>query len=409
MDKTRVLLLAIFPRVEQRIKMLLSSISTAELIDTDVNNAEAAVEVIFQTKPDVVLLENDFPGMDGFYLTEIIRRESPATQIIILSEISSADAVRKAMRAGACDYLSYKTVTLEDLDAALERGAQLARDERSRARVVVSDEDRQVVKKKPDRKGGRTRVVAFYSPKGGVGVSTIVTNLAHALHAKHQKVLIIDGSLQYGDIAVMCNHNPTRTIANIADKEADLDPEMIKSVIVEDAVDILPAPNEPEEGLSITGSAFLKIIRQAATLDYDLILLNTNSYISDPTFSALEAADLIIVVVTQEVSSVRAARGFFSLLGNLAISHGKVQVILNRFNEASSLLPQRIGEILGQKIVLTIPADGATAVRAANLGVPFVVDYKDQPISKAIVNLAAYIDSAGALAEAAPAPEEVRQ
>jgi len=405
MDKTRVLLLAIFPRVEQRIKTLLSSIPTAELIDTDVNNAEAAVEVIFQTKPDVVLLENDFPGMDGFYLTEIIRRESPATQIIILSEISSADAVRRAMRAGACDYLSYKTVTLEELDSALERGAQLAQDERNRIHLAAGDEERQVVKRKVERKQKQTRVVTFYSPKGGVGVSTIVTNLAHALHAKQHNVLIVDGSLQYGDIAVMCNHNPTRTIANIADKEAELDPEMIKSVIIEDAVNILPAPNDPEEGISITGSAFLKIIKQATTLDYDIILVNTNSYISDPTFSALEAADLIIVVVTQEVSSVRAARGFFGLLANLEISHGKVQVILNRFSEASSLLPQRIGEILGQKIVLTIPADGATAVRAANLGVPFVVDYKDQPISKAIVNLATYIESASAQVELAPAEE----
>ena len=83
-------------------------------------------------------------------------------------------------------------------------------------------------------------------------------------------------------------------------------------------------------------------------------------------------------------------------------------MILNRFTEASSLLPQRIGEILGQKIVLSIPADGATAVRAANLGMPFVVDNKEQPISKAIMNLAAHVVSVGTVAETAPV-EEVRE
>ena len=404
MDRIKVLLLAIFPRVEQRIKTLLGSIPTAELIDTDVNNAEAAVEVIFQTKPDVVLLENDFPGMDGFYLTEIIRRESPATQIIILSEISSAEAVRRAMRAGACDYLSYKSLTVEELSSALEHAAQLAADERGKSLVSFGDEEKQVVKKKGDKKH-RTKVVTFYSPKGGVGVSTIVTNLAHVLHAKGQKVLIIDGSLQFGDIAVLSNHNPTRTIANISGKEAEMDPELVKSVIIEDTVHILPAPNEAEEGLGISGSAFAQIIQHCRSLDYEVILVNTSPFISDPTFAALEAADLIVVVVTQEISSVRAARSFFNLMGNLQLSHGKVQVILNRFSEASSLLPQRIGEILGQKIVLSIPADGATAVRAANLGVPFVVDYKDQPISKAILNLATHLDRAAEPVEAAALEE----
>jgi len=169
----------------------------------------------------------------------------------------------------------------------------------------------------------------------------------------------------------------------------------VKSVINEDKVHILPAPNEAEEGLGITGSAFAQIIQHCRALDYDMILVNTSPYVSDPTFSALDAADLIIVVVTQEISSVRAARAFFNLMANLQLGRGKVKVILNRFTEASSLLPQKIGEILGQKIALSIPADGATAVRAANLGVPFVVDYKDQPISKAIVNLAAQLDSAG--------------
>lgn len=404
MDKTRVLLLAIFPRVEQRIKMLLNSISTAELIDTDVNNAEAAVEVIFQTKPDVVLLENDFPGMDGFYLTELIRRESPATQIIILSEISSADAVRQAMRAGACDYLSYRTVTLEELDSALDRAAQLANDARSKQRSAVVEEERPVTRRRSD-KAHRTRVVTFYSPKGGVGVSTIVTNLAHALNARKRKVLIIDGSLQFGDIALMNNHNPTKTIANVADKEAEMDADLVRSVIIEGAVDVLPAPNEPADGIDISGSSFLAIIKQAGMLNYDEILINTNSYVNDPTYAALEAADLIIVVVTQEISSVRAARGFLNLLANLAIPHGKVQVILNRYSEASSLAPARIGEILDQKIVLSIPADGATAVRAANLGVPFVVDYKDQPISKAIGNLATHIETVSTQAEAAPVEE----
>jgi pilus assembly protein CpaE len=248
-------------------------------------------------------------------------------------------------------------------------------------------------------------VIAFYSPKGGVGISTIVTNLAHALKARNQKVLIVDAHLQFGDIALMNNQKATKTIANIAGKQVELDPDLVRSVIIEDVVHILPAPNEPAEALDIEGAAILGIIRQAAALDYHTILVNTSSQISDATFAALEAADLIIVVVTQEISSVRAAQGFFSLLSTLEVSHGKVQVILNRFNETSSLKVEKIAETLGHKIALTIPADGATAVRAANLGVPFVINYAEQPISKAIANLAAYVETVSTQIEVAPVEE----
>jgi pilus assembly protein CpaE len=388
MENIRVLLLAIFPRVEQRIRTLLNSIPTVELISGDINNAEAALEVVFTEKPDIILLENDFPGMDGAYLTQLIRKELPATQIIVLSEISSAEAVRQAMRAGACEYLSYKTVSLEELSAAIDHAYSLYKQERLKRKM--SSDDGHAIAKKGKRQ--RARIVTFYSPKGGTGVSTIIVNLAHTLQKGGKKVLIIDGDLQYGDIALLNKELVTRTIADIADKSNALDDDIFKNVLIFTRPDILPAPSQPDQAVRITGPAFEKIINHVAMMEYDIILINTSSYITDPCFIALELADVIYLVVIQDISSVRATRSFLNLTHEIDIGRNKIQLILNRFDEDSSVTPTRISDILGLKISLTLPQDVSTATRAGNLGIPFVTEYGNLPISKSISTLASHLN-----------------
>lgn len=388
MEKIRILLLVIFPRVEQRIKTLLNSIAGVEIIDEDVNDAEAAIDVIFREKPDVVLMENDFPGQDGFYLTELIRKETPLTQVVILSEISSAEAVRQAMRAGACDYLSYKTVTLEELTAALEHAQSLSREEKAKRRFAT-DESRLATKKAEKKQ--RARIITFYSPKGGTGVSTIIANLAYVMKKAGQKVLIVDGDLQYGDIALLYNQFSNRTLADIAEKVDSMDAEMIDGVLVKAAVDILPAPNEPERAVQITGQGFTKLLKFLAMLDYDVLLVNTSSYITDPCFSALEIADIIVLVTVQEIAAVRATRAFINLMGQIDLDKSKLAIILNRFEPESSLTPQSISKSLGHNIAMTLPADAITTTNAANLGKPFVAENPGLPISKGINTLAEHI------------------
>src|SRR5512137_636753 len=106
-DNIHILLLSIVPPITQSIKALLASYAFAEFLPGDINNAESAIDAIHQQQPDIVLLETDFPGWN--FLIELIRKEAPHTQVIVLAEIVSADAVRMAMRAGAYDFLSYNT------------------------------------------------------------------------------------------------------------------------------------------------------------------------------------------------------------------------------------------------------------------------------------------------------------
>jgi len=383
-DNIRILLLSIVPPITQRIKTLLASYAFAEFLPGEINNAESAIDAVHQQQPDIVLLETDFPGWN--FLIELIRKEVPHTQVIVLAEIVSADAVRMAMRAGAYDFLSHKTSSAEELIAAIEYAAQLSREEKQR-REVDDREKKKLHKKTETRK--RAQIVAFYSPKGGAGVSTLVVNTALALHEKGLKVLIVDACLQYGDVALLLtNQAAGRTIADIAEKGDEIDSDVVERVRIVAKVDFLPAPQQPEQALRITGPVFTRILKIASELGYDIILINTSSYISDPCFAALEMADLILLVLLQEVAAIRASRAFLNLIKNTGLNQDKILMMVNKFQEESGVTLKRINEILETKITITIPPDPVTVTRADDIGIPFVVEYPDLPISKSVVRLA---------------------
>jgi len=386
-----VLMLAIYPRVQQKLRDLLRQIPNVTVPELNINNAEEAIDAIFKQKPDVVLLENDFPGMDGFYLAELIRKEVPLTQVIVVSEISSAESVRMAMRAGASDYLSYKTLTVDELRASIEYAGNLIQEERNRLGTSLpSDDEQKPSKPQRSRKDG-ARIVTFYSPKGGSGTSTIMVNMAQALHDKGMKILAVDASLQYGDIALLFNHFSNRTIANLANKIDDVDEELVMDVVGKAGPDILSAPNDPAQAVQITGPAFTKILKTVSRMDYDLILINTSTYITDAAFVALDMAEIIVMVVVQEIAAVRSARSFLALMAELGLQTNRMDILLNRYDPSAVLTTAKISENLGRKISFTLPSDYEMASRAANLGVPFMIEYKENELSKRIIELGEFL------------------
>ena len=132
MEKTRVVVFEILPMVGKAISELLRSISSVEIIENEINNTDEALDLILEKKPDIVLLGNDFPGIDGYFFTKIIRQQASPTQVIMFAEIASADAVRQAMRAGACDYISQKNLTVEELSTVLDHAKQLVNEEEAK-------------------------------------------------------------------------------------------------------------------------------------------------------------------------------------------------------------------------------------------------------------------------------------
>jgi pilus assembly protein CpaE len=205
MDPIKVIVFENYTNFRKTINELVSTIPGVTLVANDINNSDAALDLIFAEKPDAIILGQDFPGNEGYYFTQVIRQDVAPTQVIIIADVASAESVRQAMRAGACDFLSYKKISVEELTLALEQAWKLAAEER-RVKLPVKEKTESATHKQTKAaQKQRAKVIAVYGPKGGVGTSTITANLACVLSTTGYKVLVIDDDLIFGDMDVLLN------------------------------------------------------------------------------------------------------------------------------------------------------------------------------------------------------------
>jgi pilus assembly protein CpaE len=389
-EKSRVLLVEVFPKVAQKINALLERIDSIELIPNNISNSEMALDTIRQIKPDIVLLELELPGLNGIQCTDIIKRDNSQIQVIILSEVSSADTVRQAMRAGAVDFLNYNTLTLDELISVIQRADSITQQEKKRQQTIqrqtkdVSDNG-----KKPLKSEGK--LITVYSPKGGAGVSTVVANLGYVFKesSPNARVLLMDMDMQYGDIAILYNQIPNRSIMDLAVRIQNIDDDLVNSVVFTDnasGLDLLAPPQKLDLANEISGGTITKIIAHLRTM-YDLIIVNADSYLTESELVCMSSSDLILLIAIQHVATIRSLRATIQLLSEHAIGKDKLAIILNRFNETSSITPRKIGEILSLTVSQVIINDAKTSEKAANLGIPFTIDNKKAEISRSFNNL----------------------
>ena len=388
MEMIKVIVFEINPKLAKNLLDKLKPIPFVEVLENSVNNTEEALKLILSLKPDVVILGNDFPGMTGYFFTQVIRKDASPTQVIMTAEVVSTEMVRQAMRSGACDYVSYKKLTTEELTLALEHAGQQAIEEKRLKAAPVEKKEPAATQIQKSAERQPAILISVYSPKGGAGVSTITANLACALAADTLKVLVIDGDFLFGDMEVLLNQRSNNSIKDLARFTDSLEEDVIKSVINQGKVDLLAAPSKAEEAAEITGPVFEKILHSLSRLEYDYLLLNTSSYLSDSSIVALDKSDTIILVGNQEISCVRSLSKFLNLLETIRVHPDRLMLVMNKFENNSILTIDKLTKRLEMTISHTIPLDHETVIHANNLGIPFVVGNEELPISKSIFELA---------------------
>jgi pilus assembly protein CpaE len=388
MEKMKVIVFEIYPKLGKTLVDLLKSIPFVECIENSINNTVEAFRLIHSEQPDVVFLGNDFPGMAGYQFTQTIRKEAAPTQVIMIAEVASTEMVRQAMRSGACDFISYRKLTTEELTLALEQAKQLANEERKTTGAHFERIEPAIHPAPQPTEEHRSKVVSVYSPKGGAGVSTITANLACILAAENLRVLVIDGDFLFGDMEILLNQRGNNSIKDLTRFTYNLEDDVIKSVIIQGNVDLLAAPSKAEEAAEITGPIFEVILQGLAKLGYDYILINTNSYLSDPTLVALDKSDTILLIGNQEIACVRSLSKFLSLAMTIGVHPENILLVMNKYENNSALSEDMITKRLEMKISHKVPQDYDTVIRANNLGIPFVNGNKELPVSQSIVGLA---------------------
>jgi pilus assembly protein CpaE len=390
-EKLRVMIVDDIAETRENIRRLLQFDTDLEVIATAKSGKEA-IEICPEAKPDVILMDINMPDMDGISATEGVRKKLPYVQVIILSVQRNPEYMRRAMLAGARDFIT-KPPVYDELSAAIHRAGVMAQEEKTKFAQSAMNTPRSGVTAflSSDNPYGKTIVV--YSPKGGTGATTIAVNLAVAFRQDNKKVVIVDGDLQYGDVSVFLNETPKNTILDLAPRIDELDAELISEFLAvhsSSGVKILPPPPTPDLADQISSEQFSKLLillRQ----NNDYIIIDSSSYLSEPVQVALETADAIVLVTTPEIPSIKNCNLFLSLIDAGGIDRERVLFVMNRFDQRRSIAPERVGASLHQNVAMTIPFDDVYVNNSMNKGVPIVMENRTYAVSKAVYMLASAI------------------
>jgi pilus assembly protein CpaE len=371
-DNIRLLVVDDLATTRETVVKLLQFAPNIEVV-AEAGTGRQAIDQARKHQPDVILMDINMPDMDGITASQQITRALPATQIIIMSVQSDTDYIRKAMLAGARDFLS-KPFSLDELLTAIQTAY-----ERQQAMPVMAaipapaEAGTAAPRPAPDRPAARlNRVVAVFSPKGGSGCTTVAVNVAVSLARSGHETALVDGSFQFGDVGLMLNLKNSATILDLVDRQGEPDPELINSILAthRSGVKVLLAPPRPEMAELITIHK-VKLILEQLRQQFDYVIVDTHAYLSDMTLAMLDLADEILLVTPPNLPGIKNASRFLDLTNELKYAPQKVRLVVNGVSDKRSITVKDIGVALKRPVELSVPEDKA-AETAADQGEPLV-------------------------------------
>jgi len=367
------------PRREELIQALEGN-PELDLIGTVITPAQA-LTAVRDTRPDVVLVDEEVGGVNTLPLIKDLVMQFPELIVVAIAEEGRMDHIRAAMLAGARGFVTTPLRNRELSEVLLQLyQLELAR----RARIAPPPS------LPPSSEGTlRGKIVAVYSPKGGVGKTMLAINLAVALRQKTGgRVNVLDTHPQFGHVGLAMNIYGNYSIVDLVAHSDGLERELVDEMMPThvSGVQVLLAPSEIERVDAISPRAFARVLRQLRDM-FHWILVDTWSVLTDMTLNVLDEADRILLVATPELSTLRDVRRFLNLAQSLELPEERFSIVLNRA-DSGQLNRNTIEETLKLKIYATIPDDEALVTHSLNRGIPLVMSKKRSRVSRAIFRLA---------------------
>jgi pilus assembly protein CpaE len=235
---------------------------------------------------------------------------------------------------------------------------------------------------------GGSHVIAVFAPKGGVGKTTLAFNLAVALGQLEKRTVLIDGSLQFGDLRSLLKvPEDAPSILDLpTDRIAESD---LGDVLWRDpsGIDILLAPPRVEMAEMVTVRDVDKVLSLLRRV-YDAIVIDLSSHLNDVSLSFLDMSDIVLEIVTYDSTTIHNTIAMADTFRAIGYPASKVQYLVNRADSAGGIDPQDLERALGRVPEHRVISDGRLVVQANNEGVPFVLAEPSAQISQDMARVA---------------------
>jgi len=377
----RVLVVDDVPDMVQSIQKFLLFERDIKVIGAASSGREAIAKAQSLT-PDIILMDINLRDVDGLTVTKQITTTTNCI-VVMMSVHNEPEFYGRAMLVGARGYLP-KPFSQEELvttiRAAMEMGGNVTGTGTGTPRPPAPPPD-------PSR---LRRIIAIYSPKGGVGRSVLAANLAIALKQEtNARVILVDANLVAGDAHVLLNINTPNSIDDLREA-GSLDQDIIDSAVAiheGSGVGVLRAPVTPESSEQFTSDSMKAILVELRD-HYDYLIIDNDASFSDANLTILEMADVILVPTTLEVTTINRVAQFLDVVDRLGFGRAKIKLICNRVDSIYGIQPKLVQQRLGIKFVALVPEDARLVASSVNRGVPFVLSSKNATITKAMQSLA---------------------
>jgi pilus assembly protein CpaE len=352
-----------------------------EIIDIigEAQNGLEAVELARELRPDIILMDINMPEMDGIRAAKTITESGLDGSIIMMSIQEEREYIKKAMSAGARDYV-VKPFKVNELLDTIKRIFQVDQAKKKKIANPITASKLQ------------SKVISVFSTKGGVGKTTIATNLAVAIAANSKKkVALLDFDLQFGDVAISLNLYVKNTITELIKDMSNVEHEndMIEEYMLAhySGVKVLAAPTKPENAEYVNAEHIKKII-SILKGRFEYIIIDTAQGFDDTVITALDESDTILYISTLDLPSIKNTKNGLEVMKTLNYSNEKVRVVVNKSNESFGIKHLDFKAALNVDLWAIIPDDLASVAISVNNGHPLVSHRRSSPVSKRIFKLA---------------------
>ena len=343
---------------------------------------QEALALSRQVQPDVVIVAFEEPIARPLRTIEALTVSSPDVAVVAVSSLADGESIRKAMVAGARDYVA-KPFSQRKLADAIREALKVQLRRRERAESKAEDVE-------------PATVVTVFSAKGGVGKTTIATNLAVSLSAvTTQKVALVDIDMTFGDAAIMMGLVPRQDISSLARDIGSVTRDALYTYLTphDSGVMLLASPTRAEDEQTITAEQTRSILQQLGRT-FDYIVIDCPPALTASVYAALDASTLVLMVTTLEITSIKSSRISLEMLRAHQFSSDRIKLTLNHANSANTVKQADVEQALAFPVFWSVPYDVEVAT-CSQIG-RLVVQAKPKcKTSRAIKELARAISGSG--------------
>lgn len=339
----------------------------------DSQGGSLALDKIENTSPDIIIMTLGQGDTDVLNLAERVILHRPRTFVIMVAENLDVKMMQAAINVGCHNIIEIPNSQKEFAEYIKSVYTT------EKLRIKSLGENETIL--------WSSTVISVFGAKGGLGKSTIATNLAVSLAEKRKKVVLVDLDLQFGDAHIFLDIEPKDTITELVQDVITPNIDSVRSYMAvhSSGLHVLCAPKSPEYAELISPEKIMSLLSLLRTY-YDYVIIDTAPSFSEVNITALESSSLILFISGLDVSILKNSKVSVSLLESLQQTD-KIRIIVNRAVDMNTITIKDVQRIIGYPIWVKIPSDYKVAVNALNRGIPFVVGAPNSKLSQSIKEL----------------------